>query len=562
MYRGMFMIRKSGLIVPEPFLEKVKAEFPGPFGVAIVQESGPILRETMDPRQGDASLDEVLTAFKDNVIGVYFGDHKETETHENSIQPFELLRDSGNNTVVVAFADGDFVANTVDSSGSAAYAMVDSFLKKLVLREFNSIKGDVDQLFLNILDDQHILKDAILNTIKTKGDIALLGSNKEYVHLGRGDRESQQFDWGFVSNTLGYIEGSFPEKAEPEVPAEPPKTGLARLQAKLGKVNPSAIKPSSQKEDEKKVAAAIAAREQKTVVHRTDTAPSVTGVSEDDSYIKLPSPNKEELKNQGVLKQFLIEACGFTPTNWKERPNFTISKSRYAEFRKKWAKLNAQGYWTRVEKNMVHSFAELSQDNKTAEPPSEGTTIETGPIEDEDKLVNEFTKTPDTVEGVKDTSSHHIQPEPKPEPTAAQGRLSKLAAKLAGGGTSSASATRSTPDASAEQSGPSKRPPVPVLSPDERAAVLAFIKKPSDHKLLGPDAMEEMEKRLPTLAHQIGWDEQNLNRLPYEVLPNFIRQFPDATAAWINSLRLKALRYDKMVVTQSEEAEKKRLKAM
>jgi len=213
---GLVLIKNKGMLVPEGLVKKIIPAFPNFMGT--VMQVGPDL----NPAAYDdvPSVDQFMSAqeaSKDQTVIFYFGKTAQnTKFTDESVQPFELLADADGKCVLAAACEGEFFTfNKPESTHSDEYHMNEEFLKPTMAELLDAANGDLDALMAKIKEP--LKQKQLLMAMVNRGIIVLMSADGEIIKIEKGNDGMRMEElWGYVSNCLGYVEGSSKDVA-PEV---------------------------------------------------------------------------------------------------------------------------------------------------------------------------------------------------------------------------------------------------------------------------------------------------------------------------------------------------------
>lgn len=314
-HKGIIVVKNQGKQVPDQFLEKVLEKYPSCYGVAFATEGDVLVDRTRGTLTLEDLKDQLENILKDHTVTMFFGEFP-NDFNDDDIMPMVLLG-TNESPLLISFVEGDFSAyKQEESKHSDQFFFTHKVLIPQAKQIYDLTEGNWDKV-MGALQQDHT-KRMLLNGVDA-GCITLLDHRGELVSHVAGT-ESAKFDWGFTSQTLGYKEGTYPEKKE-----ESKKDSLAaRLHARLHK---SKEQEPPKTEPQPKVEAKATKPDVQVVdtKGKTDTAAVVSTSLVYPREIYMQSPPEEIIKQSNkAVKQWYKNHCGLVPHNWKEYPKIEV----------------------------------------------------------------------------------------------------------------------------------------------------------------------------------------------------------------------------------------------
>ncbi len=333
MKTGVIIMKKGNARVPDDFLKLVLGQNDTFLAASFVHKADkkpPVLMRT-------ANVDDVTlerfnagqTAFEDTILLSYLGQASE-EIPQSNYQPFTALADKDGNALIYAYLEGDFSPfhHPKDVKSDAAFA-VEKYLTPKLISMYNASGMKIEKLE-KLLDDDMFKVDLQLMSA-ARGIVVLQLVNGKMFCIEKNNELSKEFDWGWASNTFGYVDK--PVVVEPEVPAADARLAAFGSSA-LPKAGPTSNVQTKELEPEPASQAGfvafgsratpVAASEEKAPI--ISTAGTKTDVDVDTVWL---APPKEVHGKQGLKNWYRRWSLkGDHPANWKERPSIRVLKDQ------------------------------------------------------------------------------------------------------------------------------------------------------------------------------------------------------------------------------------------
>lgn len=320
--KSTIVVRSSGQVLPdayaELFLKDAKA-----FGVAVVND-GKItvdssIYDSDNPPMTTADLKELLDQFKNSVAVLWTS---KDETHEDDVQPFQVLVDKDDNPNLVMFVTGEYPGSRqTDSTLSDGYWLAEKQVAPYVLKMARGIETDMSKLLNEFNDElnQNILKNMITGT----GSLTFVCDSWDPITISKGEGTSS-FGWGWVSDTLGYKE------TPPASVVEQPKATTGGLLKRNRSILSSNAPPAAQPDPAPlKPGAVEGPKVPDKATPKTDIEAAHAELAERETEHQMIGPPKE-LKGKS-RKNWFQQNCQFVPTNFFEETAVAPAKKTVAK---------------------------------------------------------------------------------------------------------------------------------------------------------------------------------------------------------------------------------------
>lgn len=199
---GLIIQRNAGVTVPESYLERVlKATTPRCMGVAFADKGQLQINHVLEPPNMDV-LKAALAVNPEGQVFVHLGLYPST-FDQADVQPFILAceNDELDHPLLCVLMEGDFVANTQNSSHLDAYHLSDYLIDKAneLLKEFD---GDFDKV-LRLFRGKS--STAEIEGRMKQGSMVFLPADGQAWAITKDIKYAREFpEFGWVSNTHGW----------------------------------------------------------------------------------------------------------------------------------------------------------------------------------------------------------------------------------------------------------------------------------------------------------------------------------------------------------------------
>lgn len=304
-HKSVIVIQKAGKNINPAYLSRVFKEYNSYMGAALVADGKLMVAKNGEAPPNQAAVTEITDAFGGTADIVFTFCKADKNILEEDMQPFELLKDEdGKTTLMAGFLDGGFQGYTIPkSSHTDEFHCAQDFLipKMKKLHKYgNGLPG-----LLAELADPITAKD-FQNAWTDKGNITLIASEGSPITFSSNNTQKTVFNWGWTSNSLGYVEQTEVPKVEKpaEVVAEKPLSMLEKLKLKAsGAVTGPAPKPADLPAEAK-----------------TDTSGKAAAVlaeyEQDYEYITLPAEAKDWVNKKKV--EWWTAEVGYKPDGYRD----------------------------------------------------------------------------------------------------------------------------------------------------------------------------------------------------------------------------------------------------
>ena len=354
---GVIVVKNHGLLVPAKAVETLLSVKSNTFGVSVVtkDEKGFLnLTAIQDGNPADAkTLGEIQQEYKDAPV-IFMTDTLNKGYLQEDLQPFQLISNKDDEPELVVFMAGeynDFAKK--DSTHTGAFFAAHEYLRPKMLKLYDLHGADISKVMLDMDDPSFKMEMERLGTTDTS--VVFMASSGKIKAFSRNENK-RSFDWGWMSNHLGYVEVAKKEEVKTKV-EEPKKLSLLdKLKGKKAPDEPKAEEPAPKVEEPVKEPEKVAEPKKADVPNP------------DDQFENIPVPQSFTNKQ---LRGWFHSTLGMVPPNYKKLKTVAVKK-----------------------KSSVKSFAELK--STTANPP----------VKQEDK--------PTTVTPVKEDPKRETKDTPVP----------------------------------------------------------------------------------------------------------------------------------------------------
>lgn len=483
--QGCVIHVNAGQVPAEDDLKKIMAKYPASFGLAILEDGS---LNTISER--DLPFEKVMEYFelcKDDHVAAHFG---ATGIHDEDVQPFVVLSDPNNEALMVGFCDGDYTGFFKKES---AHGLNFFFMNQLVIPKISAMfkltGGNIDTLMSGLLEP--VIQEEF-KTYSSRGVLTLMARNGKSPTYAHDDRKMHP--WGWASEDFSDFKENEEEASEAEEAAaeEIKKTPKKVSKLAKGKPKPAATEKkyvsAVEDEDEDQEAAALAEAAQDQVEKPKKDAPvaqpAKAGTSGPKPSSTAASPPEVKVEYETVT----IDVPDMSNKKLYKWFSDTLGgsdkvPSNYKDLRR----LTIQ----RPKKTTVKSFADAA------------------------KVVAGREALAPNADGVK---------------TEARGDGSTVETFTTPSGT----VVRETVSAT-----------MPIISVQQKEAAKQWMTAPNvakqieflrDGNIPTLDQIKSMFQKVPTFEENLGVPKEHAWRMPFEVLVNFIRTFPQLGALLIIDL--------------------------
>lgn len=312
---GLVLIKSKGQIVPEGLITKIIPAFPNFMGTVMVDGVDLSVAAYDDvPKLADFMSEQ--ERHRETTVVFYFGKTADGKAFtEESVQPFALLADADDKCVLAAVAEGEFFTfNKPGSTHSDEYHMNDEFLKPTMAEILDACNGDLAAMMDKIRDPAGLKHKSLLMGMINRGVIVLFSADGEIIKIEKGnDGMRMEEPWGYVSNCLGYVEGS----SKDVVIDKPKQSVVRRVIAAVTPAGKTTIASENAKVADTKLAEAL--KEEKHTV----PAPDYFALKEQAKKIYIQCP--QELITKGDRRDWhrmwtVLLPNGEPPSKYKDHP--------------------------------------------------------------------------------------------------------------------------------------------------------------------------------------------------------------------------------------------------
>lgn len=300
-HKSVIVIQKAGLITNAAYLSRVFKEYSSYMGAALVYDGKLQVAKNREGAPNQQAVTEITEVFgKDADIAFSFA-KADKDIFEEDMMPFEVLKDASGAAIMACLMDGGFQGySVVKSTHTDEYHCVQEFIIPKMAKLYKGCGNDLKAL-MEELKDPITAKD-FQNSWTDKGNITFMSTEGPPVTISSNNTEKTKFNWGWVSNSLGYIEQTAPEKVvEGPAPApDKPMSVLDKLKAKAaGMTGSAAVKPDGLPAETK-----------------TDAAAIVAASNDEYEEVSLPPQAKDWVNKEKI--QWWNSEVGYKPDGYKE----------------------------------------------------------------------------------------------------------------------------------------------------------------------------------------------------------------------------------------------------
>lgn len=416
------------------------------------------------------AIKQLQESFKDTTALIICGDVNHVT--EESVQPYELLKNDEGKLIACVALDGDFDRHLVaNESHVAEYQVTRKIIFKKIEKWYKN--GGIEGVISELNDDMN--KEDICLLWASRGSITFLFGTGDVVTISGGNTAEGKFSWGYASDCYKYMENV--GEAHVQKTDKPPSLADKML---------STLKGVTSKTPAPAPAAVVSAATQPA---KTETA--VQPAAAKGILIK-PDPKVYDTRKK--LEDFYVTRIGHAPNGYKkDRPPLLETVD---------AKTGQKTY--------------ALADTKTLQALGHAVVVYSG----------EPQAQPQTEEPVQTQTTEAVNDKPK-----ASGNMMLDLSSMGKGKTSVPQTKDTAPKhVSADNKGPTvsaqvRADALPILSPDTKSKVKDILfKKPQflavlseDYKpIIDPREMRTMDAQLPKFMEGFGMKMENVENWPFE----------------------------------------------
>jgi hypothetical protein len=297
--RGIIILKKRELLIPEAYMEKVLKEYPHGLSFATARKTGIVLERN----EGSFELKDVMDLQQNLVDDETFMWFMDAEKfHQEDVQPFVLIGKDDDNADIVAFADGTF-PNFIPTASDHTNEYF--LFNKYIIPKLHSLGGEnFDAIFNNLGND--IVKMELQGICGDRGTIVLLAKNGRNMVFDKNDLK-REYEWGWTTHHLDYEEKS----------VELPKSVVEQAK-QLGK-------KLMGKADDRAPSKPIA-----SVVPIQQPPKTETAIPQEQTVVRKFKPPPGTSRK--AAKKLYKRITGMLPLDWKEMPEVEYKKTVLKSF--------------------------------------------------------------------------------------------------------------------------------------------------------------------------------------------------------------------------------------
>lgn len=363
-YSGNIVQKNKGFVLPDEVTTRLFQKFKSTFGMAYAS-NGEILTIVSPDPADIAEFNTLQEAMKDQTVTFYFGSVAEASFPKEICQPFVLFNTAQDKAACVAYVDGEFEAfHNTQSNLSREFNFVTEFLKPELSAEYMRLGNNIDKLFGHLKEPREQKKYELL--CAPRGAVMLLGNTGEIIYLGK-NQKSVQYDWGCLSDSMGFNKDSFITKAS------------SAVKSLLDRVTPAGTKPIAstapiQQPEVPKLPEKVA-----DVKADTAIAAQMRQAVEESSGITYKDREVPAGMNEKNTKSWAKANLGHTPEGWKTAKMYRIfldkdgKKIKIVDHRYL-DNINDPKFKNAMPDDLATATAAAAKDTKSASPPQNKVT--------------------------------------------------------------------------------------------------------------------------------------------------------------------------------------------
>lgn len=224
--KQMLLIRAPDKKIPEQFKQKLFETYKTGLGYASPQEErGVVDTDFFHAKSADVPLAEVLeqleTNYANDRVFYYFVNADDDDEFDiDSMQPFEAMENGetgdAKEVYVAVMLAGDFTKYNPEGESPQTndHRLMDNFLFKKISSTYEMFEGnDKWQELLMNAAGKKVFIDEVKAELEPGGMAMIIPATGTAQPIVTDNLKGHHtFDWGYVTNTLGYTEGEFPAK--------------------------------------------------------------------------------------------------------------------------------------------------------------------------------------------------------------------------------------------------------------------------------------------------------------------------------------------------------------
>ena len=282
--RGVILFKKEGQIIPQDFLEHMVGFYPTTSGyiVQMNDEKGEGILD-VGTSEGEKHVEigdlmEMQKELQENPVYFFFSKLPASTPAQNH-QPF-ILKDDNNDPWAAVMLEGNFPGHANEKDKTEEFVLFETQLKEHIEDYLDSVGMDLTKLHEKINAGR--FEKLFERELSHRGVCLLVIAGHDGIIMGKNEL-SEQYDWGWSTQTLGYGE----VKAQEPVPAVQTPAKASRF---ARRVQASDAKPAE------KPAETAPAEEKKD-------PPGVHRIGEPQAKTSVPQVNAKILELQKQVKE-------------------------------------------------------------------------------------------------------------------------------------------------------------------------------------------------------------------------------------------------------------------
>lgn len=363
-YEGTLVLKNVNQALPESLLTHILSKYKHAIGFSQLAAGAAGKMDIITTNDPEVISVEQFMEFQNDLPAdkpaLFFFSANPNGT-EDSIQPFAIIVNEAGDPVVSAVVDGDFPSFAEkDSKHSPAFLYTQKYLVPKLQNTWNMLDKNIGRFMGHL--QQNVARMDMEMSLGAKGFICLFANTGEHLIFAK-EQAATKFDWGWVTDPVGYSEDTSEVMAE-----EPVKKSLSGLTKKVTSTVREAFTPSSDKKVDDKQAAVDAGAASPI----TSTADALEVANPEKLWKvrrrvveKLPA----DIKEKNAVKRWYKQRIGMLPPDYfRKRPDVDTFK----DFQLTWDQLSPEEKQELAsDKNnapAIKSFQELPKDKiKTVE---------------------------------------------------------------------------------------------------------------------------------------------------------------------------------------------------
>lgn len=220
MREALIAIKYPKKRIPDDVILKALELYPTAGGFSCPLK-GIIERTKLDPNEIDMldSIGKIQDSYADHQLAIHLVNTDEATFGLDDMQPFELITNANKDSILDVMIEG-VLTEYIRDEGSPAFNFVNEYLYEEIEALYDMCGQDMAKLLAKL--DADALRKEMRAKLQPQGSILFIPAVGKLIAYSES-KLGKEYDWGFLSNTMGYIE---PEKKTTTTPAVDPGKAL------------------------------------------------------------------------------------------------------------------------------------------------------------------------------------------------------------------------------------------------------------------------------------------------------------------------------------------------